>query len=501
MYCRFRERLLGLLACLCTATATAAPPAEPIDVGYEPQFVFDNYVVDNHWAIKYKREAVQRVFHTATKHSANPVMDADQPSYLWVVRDAEDGLFRMWYQANTQVRGAAEEGRKFRTDIAYAESPDGIHWARPDLKLFDHIQRSPNNVVVARADRPKVEACSPCILEVPEADRRGFKYLMLYRAKGTGSGDLSGIRLIGSNDGMHWDGASDTRLAHLHSDCPNTISYDPNTKQYVMYCRAKHIYRAFGDEMIDTGASRRIARLASDALWTNWLEHSQPQTILTPDEIDNETHFNFFYGMPTRYHAGVYWGFLEPFRMNDFIHTEMVVSRDGVHFDRLPGRPKLIEYGHEGSWDDEMIFASPSWVEVGDEWWIYYTGWDGPHESPGRNGAVGLAKIRKEGFISLRGPRGGGVVCTRQLRWPSGDLVVNADATQGLLRVRVSDEHRKPIAGYDHADCQPFRGDQRAHRVSWNDRSIAELTGQVIRLEFYLQDADLYTFRADVPGR
>ncbi|MDA1052959.1 MAG: hypothetical protein O3C40_21105 [Planctomycetota bacterium] len=30
---------------------------------------------------------------------------------------------------------------------------------------------------------------------------------------------------------------------------------------------------------------------------------------------------------------------------------------------------------------------------------------------------------------------------------------------------------------------------------------LAELTGQIIRLEFYLQDADLYSFRADDPAR
>lgn len=249
--------------------------------------------------------------------------------------------------------------------------------------------------------------------------------------------------------------------------------------------------------MIDTGASRRIARLASDSLWTDWLADSEPQTILVPDEIDNATHFNFFYGMPTRFYAGIYWGFLEPFRMNDFIHTELVFSRDGIHFDRLPDRPKLIEYGPEGSWDDEMIFASPSWVEVGDEWWIYYTGWDGPHGTAERRGAVGLAKVRKQGFVSMRGPHGGGVVSTRQLRWPGGDLIVNADASQGLLRVRVSDEKRKPIESFDYEECEQFQGDSTAHRVTWHGRSLTELSGQVIRLEFYLQDADLYSFRAD----
>jgi hypothetical protein len=82
------------------------------------------------------------------------------------------------------------------------------------------------------------------------------------------------------------------------------------------------------------------------------------------------------------------------------------------------------------------------------------------------------------------------------MRWPGGDLVINADASQGLLHVRVSDQRRKPIEGFDHTDCQPFQGDSTAHLVTWGDRSLAQLAGQKIRLEFYLQDADLYTFRA-----
>lgn len=490
----------AVLLCWCAPPAVAAPPAEPIEIGFEPQFVFDNYVVDNHWAIKYKREAVQRVFHRAQKHTDKPVMASDLPSYLWVVRQP-GGKFQMWYQANIRLdKEASERGRKFSTYIAYAESDDGIRWQRPDLGLFKHIDLRPNNIVIARADRPKAESCAPCLLEVPEHDREGFRYLMMYRVKGAGTGDISGIRVIGSNDGIHWDPKSDKRIAHLHSDHPNTISYDPRLGQYVMFCRPKHIYRTSRGAMIDTGASRRIARMSMRDLWTEWTDYTEPQTILTPDEIDNEKHFNFFYGMPTKYFAGIYWGFLEPFRMNDFIYTELVTSRDGVHFDRLPRRPKLIEYGPDGSWDDEMIFASPSWVEVSDEWWVYYTGWDGPHGTPERNGAIGLAKVRKEGFISMRGPRGGGVLCTRKLRWPGGDLVLNADAAKGLLHVRVSDERRRPIDGFDHAECEPFRGDNVAHRVRWESRSLAELQGETIRLEFYLQDADLYTFRAEEPG-
>jgi hypothetical protein len=501
--------LLSLLPC---AVAKAELPVEPVEIGHLPQFVFDNYVVDNHWAIRYKRQAVERVFHPAEKHAANPILTGDQPSFVWVARDADAGLFRMYYQANFPVAGRADDnqetlpaagnkpspkGRAFATHIAYAESKDGVSWTRPDLGIFKWFTGRPNNIVIGFADHPEVESCGPCLLDVPERDRRGFRWLMLYRAKGKGSGDVSGIRIVGSHDGVHFDQASDTRIAHLHSDHHNTISYDPLREEYVMFCRGKHIYRAWGEEMLDTGASRRVARIASKQLWTDWLAGSaRPQTILVPDEIDSASHFNFFYGMPSQYRDGVYWGFLEPFRMNDFIYTELATSRDGFHFQRLPGRPKLIEYGQTGSWDDEMIFASPAWVEVGDEWWIYYSGWDGPHGTAERTGGIGLAKIRKEGFVSMLGPAGGGVVCTRLLRWPGGPLLLNADAREGELRVRVSDAARKPLAGFNYDDCEAYRGDSVAHEVRWKGRSLDDFKGREIRLEIYLQDAHLYTFRA-----
>jgi hypothetical protein len=60
----------------------------------------------------------------------------------------------------------------------------------------------------------------------------------------------------------------------------------------------------------------------------------------------------------------------------------------------------------------------------------------------------------------------------------------------------VSDELRKPLPGFDYADCKPFTCDSVAHEVTWKEKTIGSLKGQVIRLEFLLKDADLYTFRA-----
>ena len=227
------------------------------------------------------------------------------------------------------------------------------------------------------------------------------------------------------------------------------------------------------------------------------------QNILVPDELDARNAFTAFYGMTAQLYGNIYWGFLQPFKWNTDLHSELTYSRDGIDFQRLPTRPKAIELGPEGAWDDRMVYAANQWVEVGDEWWLYYSGWDGPHGADEnrqlgrwRAGAVGLTKLRKEGFISMRGPANGGVIVTRKIRWPGGKLLVNADARNGELKVRVTDEKRQVMQGLDYVDCVLLNGDKVRHRVSWKNETIESLKGKVIRLEFFLKNSDLYTFLA-----
>jgi hypothetical protein len=466
------------------ASAAASIPAEPVAIGTVPQLFVDNYIVDNTWALKYRMQHVDRIFHVPRKHAGNPLLKV-QGGYVCVARDDETGVFHMWYQ--THVPGKKDE-EATQYAIAYATSPDGLKWNVPKLGLHEWQGTKANNVVIRG---PRGRASGPWLLDVPVAARKGYRYLMSYR-------DRDGMHLIGSNDGVHFDPKSDRMIQKLHSDTQNAIVYDPHQQRYLMYCRAKATYRAFGTEMIDTGESRRIGCIASKELWTDWPKTAS--NILLPDEQDTRQRYHAFYGMPTTVYAGVFFGFVWPFRWNDRIHTELAWSRDGIHFERHPLRPRLVDYGPADSWEDEMVFAS-SWVEVGDEWWIYYAGWDGPHNTPLRNGAIGLAKLRKEGFVSLRGPQGGGVICTRVLTWPGGKLNINADVAKGRLTVRVSGPDRKVIPGFDHTDCVAFQGDAVAAQVEWKNQSIDELKGQPIRLEFFVQNGDLYSFGANLRRR
>ena len=484
-----------LIACLILAAlllphaptfASDQIPAEPVEIGNTPQYLFDNYIVENHWGLKHPDQSVERVFHAPKKHEANPVVEAGA-GYVNVVYDEQAELFRMWVQSvNPEWERATKAVPK--TGIAYLESEDGLNWRRPDLGLHEWSGVNENNICLVGPHGWM--AAGMDIIHLPEQQRRGYRFIGLYLTN-------DGFHLIGSNDGKHWDRDNDLTITtgdSIHSDTYNNMVYDPKRDRYLLYCRPKHIFRHKRGPMLETGASRRVAVVTNDELWTKW--DIKPRTIMVPDKLDAQNDFRFFYGMPVKYHAGLFWGSVWPFRMNNAIHTEFAYSRNGIDFQRLPTRPKLIKRGPEGSWDDGMVFGGPGWVEVGDEWWFFYTGWDGPHNTRQRTAGVGIARIKRGRLIGMRGPKDGGVICTRTLRWPGGDLVLNGNADGGEISVRVSDAGRQPIEGFDYRNAWAMRDDDVSHRFRWREGAMDDLTGRVIRLEFYLKDAELFSFRA-----
>ena len=473
---------VALAALTSVSFALTDLPREPIEIGHEPQFFVDDYIVDNRWALRMGKEAFVRAFHQPVKDERNPLI-AGKGGYVSVAWDEKAKLYRMVYQ-DFWVQ-SPKPNLKYTYAIAYAESKDGIKWELPNLSRCEWKGTKENNICWQGLKGGRT-AC-PFLLDLPPEQRRGYQFVMLYKSH-------DGVHLVCSNDCIHWDKSSDVRIGfRFWPDTNSSIVWDPKRKEYSWYTRATNIY---GDSRgpLDGGATRRVARLSNKGLWTEW--PIAPQNILIPDSDDARQGFNFFYGMPTRYYAGIYWGFAWPFKLNTDIYTELMISRNGYAFERFVGRPRLIDLGPEGEWDDGMVFGSPNWVEVGDEWRIYYAGHSGPHGSWDRVPGVGMATIRKEGLVSLRGPRRGGVVCTRAIRWPGGRLLVNCDAKKGSLKVRVSDAKRKVLAGFDYDDCVEFTGDAVAHEVSWEGSSIGHLAGQVIRLEFLVTNGDIYTFRA-----
>ncbi len=125
----YRKGLFYLFAFLLPPgflhTSLVAQEPEPIKI--KPgvsQFIFDSHLVDNHWAIRYKKQAVTRVFHPPVRHPDNPLAGfaGQKPSYCWVVKDTDPNsgkaVFRMYYQANFQVKSDGE--RAGNTEAIFA---------------------------------------------------------------------------------------------------------------------------------------------------------------------------------------------------------------------------------------------------------------------------------------------------------------------------------------------------------------------------------------------
>lgn len=448
----------------------------PIEIGHAPQLFVDEELVDNRWGVEYRTEAVTRVFHAPAKHEGNPVI-AGHGGYVNVARDEKAGLFRMWYQ---EYWDQSWEPRKYTYGVAYAESEDGVNWRLPRMGRHAFKGTKDNNIVLLGHGGGRAEC--PWLLDLPEEHRRGYRYVLLYLTDRP-----RGARLIGSQDGVTWDVEREVEIAPgFVPDTLGSIVWNPEAQRFIWFTRATNIYR-------ERGQRRKVARLEHDRLWDTW--PIRTENILLPDQLDGRTGHHYFYGMPTRLYGGMYWGFLWPYRADEDIHTALAFSRNGRTFQRPADRPRLVDVGHEGSWDAGMAMATPGWVEVGDEWWIYYAGTGGPHKEREPVPGIGLARLRKEGFASLRSPAGGGFVVTRIFRSPGGRLRVNADASLGELRVRVTDYERQPLPGCGEPS-QPLTGDRVRQEVRWEGVEEVMPAERDMRLEFEMKGVvDLYGFQ------
>ena len=112
---------------------------------------------------------------------------------------------------------------------------------------------------------------------------------------------------------------------------------------------------------------------------------------------------------------------------------------------------------------------------------------------------IGLAKLRRDGFVSLNAGDKPGTVVTRPLTFHPGKLHVNAEiAPGGYLKVEVRNAAGKVVEPYDLAGCKPVTGDVLRAPVRWAGRSrLRRHTGQSLRLAFQLKNAKLYSFWID----
>jgi len=108
-------------------------------------------------------------------------------------------------------------------------------------------------------------------------------------------------------------------------------------------------------------------------------------------------------------------------------------------------------------------------------------------------GALSLAKLRIDGFVSLDAEKKGTLV-TSPFVLDGTDLHVNVDAKKGEIRAELLDaETMDPLPRLSLLDSDPVGVDKLSHKLTWNERP-ASYRERPVRLRFEMSRSRLYAF-------
>ena len=524
---------------------------QPIPVGTRSQLFVDDYLIA-------ASEGLGTTLHPMTKHP-EPILRAEAPwerpevGGLWgipnVLYDPDEGLYKLWYVSMGTY--PARGGQKEPVYQCYATSRDGIHWERPSLGLVEYEGSTANNISASgrRLRGYGDPGTNGGVLDCPEMagleppERR-------YKSVGWLGRDADGRGIHGvsfSPDGLRWQAyehnpvigglahADKITCAKLRDPAfPEDIPGLPTAK-YALFPKVKVPIGGFDRRCFAVCTSEDD--FGGDP-FTQWTE---PHLALAPDRRDDEMaeerlaeakpillwdhpddHRGEFYGVMVfrtgDVFLGLLWAYDASFECSRLgmgnqyaiVEVQLVASRDLLHWERLGDRQPVIARGTPDAFDSHMIFYHSFPVVVGDEWWVYYAGFNealrqqyqadvqaGRRHFP----AIGLAKVRREGYISRDAGAEGGTLTTRLLQPGGSQLELNAAIPDdGGVTVEVQNEQGQALPAYGSANCTPVTGDSLRHEVRWGDRRGDDRwRGRPVRLRFHLRPSAggtaLYGFR------
>jgi len=493
--------LVGLMAGLflpgCAAYAVAEPPPPlfgsnaPVGVARlapGPQLLIDDYLIE-------RSVGLVRTVHQPER-LPGPII-TPRKWYLQsrlapvaVHHDPDLRRFRMWFIA---VREATQSGAFY----AYAESEDGMHWLQPDLGIVEIDGSTTNNAIAPRADML-------VLIDRGLGFSEPAKRYILVTVAPVESRKALWVRF--SPDGLRFVDHPGNPVYHDppggRFDDGMAGNWDPLQQRFLLISGYDGFVEDGYPRPSHTGSSEPGRKKPKNAgigqFWSEDLLHWSPfRRIFSIDPeargAERSTHEQLNPPKPF-VRGGLYFGFLLVKRddlpgdaegsLRTLGWTELCTSRDGENWIRQPGT-FFDRSAQRGAWDRDLAWVREC-VTVGDSEFLYYNGVE-----EGRRG-LGLAKLRRNGFVSHDAGPTGGILRTRLFVF-AGDAVTVNSRIAGEMKVRVLDESGLPILGFSNRDCEPLRGDLLDQPVRWKG-NVASLNGKPVRLEFSLWDAELYGF-------
>lgn len=465
-------------------------PPEIIDVSVGRQLFVDDFLIFE--------TNLEFEYHKAKKYEGNPVLFPEKswetenlpvacPKSGGVWYDEDEKIFKMWYEGS------------WCNNMCYATSEDGIHWDKDDLGIVDGTniilpyKHSENEDILPFANDISYLRPDSTTVFIDYDAPKEQRYKLFLRTPGW---EYPGIIGTGS-DGLNFENLTFTGIVGDRS----TIFYNPFRKKWIYSVRSQFWNGQFErsriyyecDEFMDAANWDK----ENERLWMKVDELDNPHKkikqkpqLYNIDCVGYESimlgMFQILYGPENN----------ECAKMGKPKITELIpmYSRDGYHFSR-PSRQSIIEASDiQGSWDAGYIQSVGGVVVInGDELWIYYVGFAGDATKKTdkesitsgmyANGATGIAKLRRDGFVSMKG---NGYLITRKLTFSNKkSMFINA---KGSVKVEVYDEENKLIA----TSCQ-FNGDSTKEKLDFGDFDISILNNKVFTLKFYV-NGNLFSF-------
>ncbi len=478
-----------------------------IPIGNSKQLFLDEFLLeslkDTALVLNHPRKAVD-----------NPVIPRNRPwegnynHYGTVFYDPDQRKFRMWYSTSnwTPVPGGDPESAGRR--ICYAVSSDGYRWEKPSLGLVEFNGSRDNNIV---GEDNWLGFKGGIVFDAREPDPSKRYKAMVQTVGGKLSNETgrTGMQfhLYSSGDAFNWSAHPGNPVIDWGErrgrwGPTSVMGWDPVHGVYVAHMEI------CGHQRCPLG--RRIIGRAESPDMIRW---SEAVPVILPDGQDYPD--TEFYSLHATAYEGFTIGMLWNFRTtNTTILPQFVFSRDGIHYDRRYRRP-FIPAGAGDAFDSVAIYGLRPAVH-GEKIFFYYGGvnWRSPEqlEMLGEErayGAIGLAVLPLDGFVSLDGPKlTFSQAVTRTLTFSGRELRLNLRAAfqrwgahPAEVRVEILGTDYKPISGYGFDDCDPLSETGTGQLVTWRGNSNVEaLAGKPVKLRFHFKNAKLFAFQF-VPGK
>ena len=425
-------------------------------------------------------------------HDEGPVLYFDKLwegifcGYVTVIK--ENDVYRVYYRGRPVGGKDGDENEV----TCYAESKDGIHWEKPDLKLYEVHGTLDNNVVLTKA-APLTHNFSPFLDANP-------KVAPDQRYKALAGIEASGLVAYVSPDGIHWRKLQEESVFRKGMfDSQNVAFWSESEQRYLCYFR---IWTNGGYNGV-----RSVARTTS----TDFVHWTEPVAMTFGDTPPEELYTNQtapYFRAPHIYIA-IGGRFMpkrqvlteeqaralnvNPGYFKDCSDAFFMSSRGGNVYDRTFMeafiRPGL---GME-NWVSRSNYPALNVVQTGPAEMSVYVNQD--YAQPTAH--LRRYSLRLDGFASLAAPYKGGEAITKPFTFSGSELEINySTSAAGEIRFEIQDANGKPLPGFTLEDSQTIIGNEIARIVQWkNGKSLKELIGKPVRLRIVMKDADLYSIR------